>query len=159
MAYTDPQKIKDLLDPAGNMGSGSAASLEDNVLQGAADRATTEVNSRLGSRYAVPFGDPPPELVVTITTDIAAYGATLSFYGSTDITDTDPVVRRYQSSMQLLADIAAGKADLYPGEDGPPVTATSSGRITVRNPYSGSLFGPDNFNLSSPDLEGWWPTE
>lgn len=159
MSYTDPTKIRQLLDPAGNAGSGSAASLEDPILQGAADRASSEVNSRLGGRYRVPFPAPYPDLVVRIATDLAAYDATLSFYGSTDITDTDPVVRRYKESMQLLIDISAGRADLFLGESDVDPPQELGGRASVRNPYTGSLFGPEDFGLRTQGgLTGWWPS-
>lgn len=155
-SYTTPALVRQLLDPAGEQGAGSAASLTDELLQSSADRATAEVNARLSGRYSVPF-IVVPDLVQTIATDLAAYDATLSFYGSTDITDQDPVVRRYAESKQLLMDIAMGRADLYPGESGGQSPAVSGGRPKVNNPYQGSLFCLGDFSLGS-DTGGWWPS-
>lgn len=152
--YTTPEDIRKLLDPAGEQGPGSAASLDDIELQKAADRAEAEINARLSGRYSVPLID-PPLIVGRIATDLAAYDATLSFYGSTDISDDDPVIRRYRDSKYLLMDISVGKADLYPGAGGGE--PESGGRASVRNPYEGRLFGMSDFGIGHSGSSGWWP--
>lgn len=143
-----------LLDPTGGQGTGSAASLTNLQLQEAVDRAEAEINARLSGRYSVPFID-PPVIIKRIATDLAAYDATLSFYGSTDITDEDPVIRRYRDSKYLLMDISVGKADLYPGAGGEEPLV--GGRASVRNPYEGKLFGLSDFALGYEGSGGWWP--
>lgn len=143
-----------LLDPTGGQGAGSAASLTDPQLQEAADRTEAEINARLSGRYSVPFID-PPVIIKRIATDLAAYDATLSFYGSTDITDEDPVIRRYRDSKYLLMDISVGKADLYPGVGGSE--PESGGRASVRNPYEGRMFGMSDFGIGRDGFSGWWP--
>lgn len=158
-SYTTPDKIRAVLDPLDTGDAGSAAALEDPILQGAADRASSEVNARLGSRYTVPIAEPWPDVLVTIATDLAAYDATLSHYQSVDITDEDPVVRRYRNSRFLLLDIAAGKADLYPGAGGvDPIGSGGTAQAAVINPYQGKLFGLEDFGLGYGRCgPGRWP--
>jgi len=158
-SYTTPDRIRKVLDPQERDDEGSAAFLENTVLEEAAARATSEVNSRLSVRYSVPFTEPWPDVITTITTDFAAYDATLSHYQSVDITDEDPVIRRYKSSRYLLLDIAAGKAELYPGESGEEPGGSTAGNIAVVNQYQGTLFSLEDFALGYERRgPGRWPS-
>lgn len=106
---------------------GSAATLRDEQLQMALDEAQAEVDARLRPRYVVPFTGTVPELVRSLTIDIAAYLAALTFYQEKDMPDTDPVVRRYKRACYLLGDIAAGFVVL--DTDGAETTAPSTAGV------------------------------
>jgi phage gp36-like protein len=87
---------------------GSAATLTEEQLDLVLEQAQAEVDGKLRARYVVPFPDPVPELVVSLTIDIACYLAGLVFYQEKEVPDTDPVARRYKRACCLLNDIAAG---------------------------------------------------
>lgn len=86
---------------------------------------------------------PVPSRVGYLTRNIAAYLATLSYRESKDITDEDPIVRRYNNTMALLKGIRDGSLEPVKEKEDP----------TVFNPYVGNLWGPENFALGGTD----WP--
>ena len=108
VAYADDQQVRLAVARDPQKPIGSAATLTPDQVQLAIDDAQAEVDGRLRSRYVVPFTAPVPDLVVSITIDIAAYLVSLTFYQEKDMKDTDPAVRRYKRACCLLGDIAAG---------------------------------------------------
>jgi phage gp36-like protein len=125
----------------------AAASLGDAVLAAALDSAQAEVDARLAGRYQVPFiPGSVPALVVSLTVDVAAYLATLTFRESTDLSVDDPIRLRYTRAQELLRQLGSGELDL-PGVAAGGDTPATSGRATVRNQYAGRMFGLEDAGL------------
>lgn len=144
-AYTTPEAVRGVLTRDSDDPDGTAATLDDPVIQAQIDAAQAEIDARLAGRYQTPFTDTVPPLVASLTVDIAQYLANLVYRQSEDLAAEDPSVLRYQRAVQLLKDLGSGAADL-PGEGGGG-DVTPSGRATVRNPYEGNLFGLDTWGL------------
>jgi phage gp36-like protein len=136
--YVDHREVRRLLDPLETR-AGSANELDDDQLTASIDRATQEIDARLSSRYSTPFADPVPPLVAAICLDLAAYDATLTYYGSVDLTDRDPVVLRYQRSIRMLTDLAKGGANL---ELAPDAGTSAQFDPLVINHWAGPMFTP-----------------
>lgn len=118
MSYTDPATVRLALSPGGDEADqGSAASLGDPDLLAAIADATNEVDGKLAGRYQVPFSDPAPDQVQTLTTDIACYLATLTARRGDPLLSGDPVLLRYTRAEQLLAQLQSGTMVL-PGATG-----------------------------------------
>jgi len=140
---------------------GTAASMYDGaILDFQIMAAQAIVDGYLAARYQVPFQDGAvPPLVAALTVDVAAYRATLTYRQSVDLGVDDPVRLRYADAMDMLKAIAAGDMDLpvtpLPGGDSPGTVGT----VSVRNPYLGHLFGPDDFDLgyAGPHRGLRWP--
>lgn len=156
--YSTAELVRNALTPTGV--AGTAAVLSDPQLADAIAEADQLIDSYIGARYAVPVQPvtgviPPP--VGSWSRDIAAYLATLTWRRSQDITDNDPVVRRYKLTMQALTDVRDGKNSLsIPSSDGQPQDAAGAG--TLINPYSGDLFTTRDFDLY-PDRFNWQQNE
>lgn len=143
MAYADTGTVRDILDPDGARGPGTAACLSDDKLQEAIDEATSEVDGRLAVRYSTPFADPAPALVANITRDVAAYLATLTHRKGNPMAQDDPVRLRYARASTLLAQLVSGGVSLDVGLNPPADEA----QVVVVNPYEGDLFTMDDFGL------------
>lgn len=107
MAYTDRDAVRGVLAPDG-VEDGTAASLGDSEVDEAIDRVSARIDTFLRRRYTVPLADPAPDIIRDIATDIAAYDLTLSYYKTTDITDQDPVIRRYRDARGMLGQLSTG---------------------------------------------------
>ena len=70
-------------------------------------RSATQVDSYLASRYAVPLADPVPPVVMMVTADIVRYRLT-----SGDVSEKDPIITRYKSTVAWLKDVASGIVSL-----------------------------------------------
>lgn len=158
MSYCLPADVRLVLSPDGTSDPSNASAVDDTGLQPACDDATAEVNARLAVRYSVPF-NPVPEVVVKLTTDIAAYLATLLVYGGMEIAATHPVALRYARAQKLLEALSAGKATLDVADDAQPV-----GQTVVYNPTDGPLWEAKDFALErgprdrtfNPNRWPWW---
>lgn len=151
--YLDVTDLRNLLGGTESL-AGTAASLSDPDLQDAINQAQAEVDGRLSVRYSTPFAD-PPELIVKITGDIAAYQATLLARRGEPILANEAVVLRYQRAQTLLAQAAAGNLAL------PVATAPAGpgGEPAVQNPVDGDLWAPADFDLVPrlPSFLPWAP--
>lgn len=151
MAYCTVDEVRGVLARDVAQATGTAATLLDaDLLEYHIGAAQAEVDARLTGRYKVPFPDDGvPALVKSLTVDVAAYLATLTYRQSKDLAQFDPVVLRYQRALELMKGLADGTIDLPPGGDpgdgGGDVEPTGS--ATVRNPYIGDLFTPDTWGL------------
>jgi phage gp36-like protein len=135
----------------------TAADLSDTQIQDAINEADATIDSYIGAYYAVPVqvvvaGSDEDGTVGQIphpidywSRNIAAYNATLTYRGSQDFADTDPVVRRYNATMQALQAVSAGKVRLQLPNNVSPNAATGAG--PAFEPYAGDLFDPSDFNL------------
>lgn len=143
MPYATASEVRGVLAPGGADPS-TATTLDDAGLNQAIAEATAEVDARL---RGAPFPDPAPDVVRTVTRDIAAYLATLVHRRGVPLNIDDPIRLRFQWARDLLAALAAGKAELpsAPGEG--PVAS-------VVNLYEGTLFTPTDLGLRSVGDEG-----
>ncbi len=136
MAYTDRDTVRQVLAPDG-VTEGTAASLEDSDIDEAIERVSNRVDTFLTRRYTVPLADPVPGIIRDIATDIAAYDLTLAYYKGTDITDQDPVVRRYRDARGMLGQLGTGLLVIdVPGAD-----------TTVDDPV---VINPEEYRPRSP---------
>lgn len=115
----------------------SAAGLTDEQIGDAIQEAMVVVDS-----YVTVDADAVPGRIKYLTRSIAAYYATLSFRVSKDLTDTDPVIRRYNSAMDLLKGLRTGATTPLPPPVGGPDTATDVGAI---NPYDDNLWSASDW--------------
>lgn len=145
-ATADQVKLAVARDP--DKPTGSAATLGFDQIALAITDAQAEIDGRLRSQYTVPFTDPVPAMIRSLTIDIAAYLASLTFYQEKDMKDTDPVVRRYKRACCMLGDIASGSIDLDAGDGGPVSPRTGGGFGSPISPSEGALFGMRNFGLA-----------
>lgn len=143
MSYTDPNSLRLLLTRDPTAPEGTAAELADVTLQIAIDTACAYIDASLANRYAVPFPDPPPALIVQLALAMAAYHADTMHRQSVDIGNDDPVLRRHNWAVGVLNAIAEGVLDL------PDTQATSStpDGTTPFDAYSGVLFTTEDFGL------------
>jgi len=153
-AYLDAAALRDVLGGTENL-AGTAASLSDDDLTSAIDQAQAEVDGRLAVRYETPMTN-PPQLVIDLTADIAAYIATLVYRRGEPIVPGEPILLRYQRAEALLAQAAAGTLTL-PTDT---TTPTADGSPTVVNPIDGDLWCAADFGLAP--AQGWpgslpWP--
>lgn len=144
MPYCAPDDVRAVLTRDVSQPIGTAASLDDPELTEAISGAQQEVDAKLAVRYTVPFPDSNvPDLVVKLTRDIAAYLADLTYRQGKDYeSDRDPVLLRYTRAQALLKDLSTGQADI----EG-PTPPTTSGALYGHQPFEGSMFGLDSFNL------------
>lgn len=142
MAYTDPDTVRLALTPGGDEADvGTAAYLEDTDLDAAIADASDEVNATLAGRYAVPFADPAPDLIKTITTAIAAYLVTLTARGGDPLDRQDPVALRNARAVRLLGQLQSGAMQIGGGSGGPAGTPS----VAVSNILDGPMFSPADF--------------
>lgn len=168
MAYSTPKMVRQALVPSSDGSqpdplSNTAADLSDAQLNDAIAEADSTIDGYLGGFYAVPValvGNAVPHPLDYWSRNIASYSATLSYRGSMDFSDTDPVARRYKDTMAALQAVSAGKLKLQLPENFSGYGSTGAG--PAQNPYDGDLWTPDDFNLSdapNPGLNGspyWW---
>ena len=81
--------------------------IDREALETAIGYASSEVDSYLASRYAVPLADPVPPVVMMVTADIVRYRLT-----SGDVSEKDPIITRYKSTVAWLKDVASGRRSL-----------------------------------------------
>lgn len=107
LRYVTVGELRDHLASAGGAGSRTAAVLPDDRLAVKLEEATAEVLGRLAGGYVIRAGATPP-MLRTIIVAIAAYLATLEFYGSQPVEDRDPIVLGYARARELLTQLARG---------------------------------------------------
>lgn len=172
--YTLPGDVRDVLYPGtATTPSSGAADLDTEFLMSFIAEAENEVNARLAVRYPVPFPDGAvPNIVGTITRDLAAFYADASHRGQLDYSGQyDPILMRRDRATALLDQLAKGQAELGQppavGDDPSTVGASDAGRAGVVINTVPRLFGPgrgdtggDSLNMGGVDWEydrrGWW---
>lgn len=151
MAYCDPIDVRgvlarDVTDPEGT----GADAFDEALLVYQITAAQAEVDARLAGRYQVPFpdGNVPP-LVHSLTVDVAAYLATLTYRQNKLVEPTAPAYLRYQRALDILQRLSEGVMDLpeVPDPDDGGTTPGTVSAISVRNPYEGRMFGLRDFGL------------
>lgn len=128
--YTDWETVANVLAPDGDT-DGTAASLGQEDIEEAIRRVSSRVDTFLAMRYTTPIPDElVPGIIKDITTDIAAYDLTLAYYKGTDISDQDPVIRRYKDARGMLGQLSTGLLII----DVPGLTDTTRDDPVVYNP-------------------------
>lgn len=147
--YCSRAEVRATLSTAASPGQGDPASIDTESLDDAREDAQGEIDMWLANHYNVPFASVPNQ-VRTMARAIAAYRATLTFYGTVPVDPNEPAVKRYTDVRALLEALNKGTAVLPPdpdGPDGPEPPLESRRRPKVINPYAGTLFGPCAFGL------------
>lgn len=108
--------------------------IDDEVLTGALNRASAEIDSYLVGRYPVPWPDTPGVLIGRCC-DIARY-----LLCGADKQMTEEVRTRYEDAVRYLERVADGRHGLGRTSDGQIVQQTSSG---ARFQSSGRAFDRD----------------
>lgn len=164
MAYTTPAEVRMALVPSSDGSlpaspTNTAADLQDVQLEDAIAEASATIDGYIGGFYAVPVADDAttsatPHPIDFWARNIAAYLATLTYRGSLDFTDTDPIARRYKDTLMALQAVAAGKMKLQIPDNETGNSAVGVG--AAFNPYVGDLWDPSDFSLNpslSPSLD------
>lgn len=89
--------------------------VDDTVALEALERASSEADTYLATRYQLPLSSVPKALVAVVC-DMARYRLT-----GGETTETTPIATRYRAAVAWLKDVAAGRAVL------PGVAATPAG--------------------------------
>lgn len=152
--YATVEDVRDVLKGTQGDIPGTAADLTDLQLEEAIDNAENQVNSALGGRYDVPFSPSQvPNIVHTITRDIACYLADLTYrMGREYLSEANPLRLRYQRAKEMLYAIRDGKSsieDLPSGDDG-----KVGSPAYVENPYVGDLLGANHIFGQGPGIIG-----
>lgn len=163
MAYSTPASVRKAIVPSsdGNeptTATHTAADLSDAALSDAIAEADSTIDGYIGSRYQTPV--PPdattgkiPNPLPFWSRNLAAYFATLTFRGSQDLGDSDPISRRYKDTLSALKSVSSGHMNLNaPANTGPSSSVEAGSPV---NPYVGDLWSPEDFSLdpaASPDL-------
>lgn len=138
--YATPDQLRVALTRDPQHPEGTAAELSDAALQQSIDAAQSQIDISLGGRYTVPF-DPVPSVIGPIAVAIAAWIADLGYRQSVDSSAGDPVAARHQWALTLLGKLAGGTGVI-------PAQASDTAMFDV-NPYTGVLFGPNDFDLDT----------
>lgn len=164
MPYSTPESVRLALVPSSkglipNPPSNTAADFEDEQLNDAIAEADSTIDSYIGGRYITPVAGTAPHPIDYWSRNLAAYFATLTYRGSQDFADTDPIARRYLATMVTLGAVSKGTTTLnVPANAG---DSSVSGAGQPVNQYDGNLFGgsTDGVNLG-PRNSTWedYPT-
>lgn len=153
--YTTADAVRVALDPTFVPGSPepsraatNAGYLTDDQLDQCITWACGRIDTYLAARYKTPIEDVPSSTMAPFeayATDLAAWRATLTFFGNTELSAQHPVQLAYAAAMTDLAAIAAGKLVLkLPGALDDDADA-QSGYAGVVDPGTGGIF--DRFDL------------
>ncbi|MGH3503713.1 MAG: phage protein Gp36 family protein [Nocardioidaceae bacterium] len=158
MPYSTAAQVRQALVPTSDgsvpeVPTHTAADYSSAQLEQAVTEADAMIDDHLRRRYQVPVAQTPvPAPLPFWSRDIAAYLATLSFRGSLDFTDNDPIYRRYSIALNALKAVMKGDMalDLPPAEGG---GAGVPGAGAPVNPYTGDLWRPRDFDIFGDE----WP--
>src|SRR4051812_49652477 len=122
--YSTPEMVRMAVSTATNgdlptTATHTAADLSDEALLDAIAEADATIDSFIGRFYTTPVpvddANKIPHPIDYWSRNIAAYNATLTFRGSQDISNDDPVTRRYTATMEALRAVNQGSAQLSLG--------------------------------------------
>lgn len=138
MAYSTPAEVRSLLvgvntSPAGDYDL-TPNQLSDDQVTAEIANADSEIDAKLANRYTVPFIAPIPELIHSLSIDIAAYLCDLRFRGARELSsDLHPFYLRYRRALDMLEKLTLGSLEL------PNIELDEAGGASVVNPYTGEL--------------------
>jgi len=130
-----------LVDMGDIVDTNTAADMDDSTITDAIAEASAQVDVFIGGPYRPDLGDVVPDVVKYLTRDVAAFLATCTWRKSKDFAANDPVLLRYNLTLQQLKDISSGLVTLTNSPTNPDDNAT------VVNPYDFTLFYPWQFDL------------
>lgn len=134
--YCTSEEVVDVLTRNAAEVDGNAASVDGEVVDKAIADAQAEIDSRLATKYTVPFSPVPP-LVASIAQDIAAYLADLVFRENRDYsTELSPIYLRYQRAQAQLGRLQTGEAVIPPTGGDPENPPETGSGIRVAAAYS-----------------------
>lgn len=115
-SYCTPSDIR--ANVAGtDAGTGTCAALEDYQLAAAIAQASAKVSAYCGTTWEADAADPViviPDLVASITIQLATFYATLTYRKGKDLSQFDPVLLGYNDAMATLKDVIAGNIEIAP---------------------------------------------
>lgn len=142
MAYSNRQDVRLVLRGFGDPGLAedpdyTPAMLDDAQIEWAIKDADAQINAVLRSIYAVPLPDPLPDIIITLSTDMAAVLADSMFRGSREYAnELSPARLMWDRCARILRDIGKGNVQLYNEGEGPEEIGNTS---VVINPYDGDI--------------------
>ena len=107
-------------------GTGTCAQLTDDQLSLAIAQAGAKVSAYVGSDFEVDAANPVivvPNLVFSITVQLATFYATLVYRKGKDLSAFDPVMLGYNDGIATLKDIVTGLIEVAPTAPADPVYA------------------------------------
>lgn len=159
MAYSQVKDVRLVLRGFSDPGMSddpdyTPAMLDDAQVEWAIKDADSQINAVVRKIYNVPLPDPVPDIIVTLSTDMAAVIADNMFRGSREYaTELAPARLLWDRCTRILGSIGNGSTPLYNVDEGPEPVGNES---VVINPY------PDDVLLdrevfprgNSPDKTG-----
>lgn len=149
-------------------GTGTCAALSDDQLTNAINQASAKVSAYVGTSFVVDAADPViviPDLVKTITIQLATFYATLTYRKGKDLSQFDPVVLGAAEANRTLQDIVSGKIEVSPTAPADPTDRPGYTRNTIPRvfDYSDSGTVPNGRGGIEPAgapgsrfIEGWY---
>jgi hypothetical protein len=116
-------------------GTGTCAQLSDDQLTNAIQQASAKVSAYVGTSFVVDAADPVitvPDLVATITIQLATFYATLTYRKGKDLSQFDPVVLGAAEANRTLQDVVTGKIEVAPTAPADP--PDKSGHVIQKLP-------------------------
>jgi len=121
--YCQPSDVR--ANVAGtDAGTGTCAALSDAQLSAAIAQASAKVSAYVGTSFVVDAANPTaaiPDLVFTVTLQLATFYATLTYRKGKDLSAFDPVVLGAAEANKVLADVVAGLIEVAPTAPADPV--------------------------------------
>lgn len=114
MAYcSEKDVIAVLIGRRGEDRNETSAELDVDQIRYAIVDADSQINLSLKRRYDVPFlDDAIPDLIHSLSVDIASYLSLLTFRGAQAVSDDDPLARRYDRARRMLDAIQTSRVDI-----------------------------------------------
>lgn len=154
--YVTADEVRVVVTRSAFRQANTTGALPDEAIEAAIEEAQAGVDAKLRTRYTLPLAEPVPALVKSVTRDIAAFLATLTYRQEKDIPDGDPIIRRYERAKLQLCKIVEGIVDLDGGDGGESMPRTHGGMGRPIQPRAESaLFTAGNFGLTATDSV-WW---
>lgn len=126
VSYCAPSDIRSAVAGTDD-GTGTCAMLTDQQIAAAIAQASSKVSAYAGTAWYVDAADPVvviPDLVFSLTVQLATFYATLTYRKSKDLAAFDPIYLSYLDATATLKDIAAGLIEVEPVPPADPVTDT-----------------------------------
>jgi Protein of unknown function (DUF1320) len=142
--YCQPADVADALVPEGDPFNNTAATLPVGQMQRIIRWSTALVNGYTGTTYD---DVDVPDLIVSLTIDVAAYNAHLVMSKSRTVDARDPVAIRYANALETLLNIQKGIINPNPYNEDEPEENPLPGEAFVQNAYVGQLFDMSQFQL------------
>lgn len=113
--------------------------LSDEQIEYEIGNADSQIDLALRKRgYSTPLPPPLPEIIHTLSVDIASAQCDMTFRGSREYSnENNPFRLRYDRARRLLVQITDGEYPIYNPGEGPDLTASYDAEVI--NPYPGDI--------------------